>query len=243
MSRRPPTLALRLGLLFSLAALVSIALPVRAAAQGSTQVPDTQDLQLWAQVVATVSLSENWRLHLEGQPRWADNMSELDQVIVRTAIGRRLNPRVTVWGGYAFVPRTRGAGTQYEQRAWEQLSATFPDAGRWTPSLRLRLEQRFLEGWEDASHRLRVMGRAVRPLDADKTWSLAFWNESMFTLDETDAGPAQGVDQNRVFAGVIRKLSAKAALETGYVWQTSDPPGDAPRRHTHIAFVWLNLTL
>lgn len=244
MSRRPPPLALRLRFLAAFAAAAIVVLPARAGAQTPTQVPDTQDLQLWAQVVATVSLSENWRLHLEGQPRWADNMSEMDQVILRSAVGRRLTKRITLWAGHAYVPRTRGLGTQHENRAWEQLSATFPDVERWTPSLRVRLEQRFLDGWSDSSHRLRLMGRVVRPLDADKVWSLAAWNEVMFTLDDTDSGgPARGVDQNRVFGGIIRKLSDKAALETGYLWQTTDPPGDAPRRHAHVAFVWLNLTL
>lgn len=204
---------------------------------------DTHDSQLWVQILATVKVSPDWMVHLEAQPRWSEDAAELNQVIVRTALGRKLTDRVSLWGGYAWVPRTLGPGTRHEQRAWQQLSAALPAAGAWTPSLRIRLEQRFLDGWEDASHRLRVMGRVVRPLNADRSWSLAAWNEAMFNFDDTVGGPQSGVDQNRLFAGVARRLSPKATVETGYLWQTMDPAGAAPRAHAHTAFVWLNLSL
>ena len=67
--------------------MLCLSLPIAAAAQ------DTVDGQLWVQVVATLRLSENWRLHLEEQPRWYQNWSEPYQVITRTALGRRFGPR------------------------------------------------------------------------------------------------------------------------------------------------------
>jgi Protein of unknown function (DUF2490) len=210
-------------------------LPVQAAAQ------DTVDSQLWLQAVATLRLSENWRLHLEEQPRWYEDWSEPYQIITRTALGRRLNPRVTLWGGYAWIAKPPGEGVTHEQRIWEQLSATFPTAANWTPSLRLRVEQRFQDGWSESSHRLRMMGRGVRPIDARARWSLVGWDEVMLTLDDTDAGPAQGVDQNRLFVGTLRQFSPQVGLEFGYLWVTSEPPGGA-RTHAHNLFVWLNLT-
>src|SRR5262249_37772253 len=141
--------------------------------------------QLWTQAIATVSLSDQWLAHLEFQSRWSDDISEHDQFLVRNAIGRRLSPRVTIWGGHAGTPRTLEDGWSQEQRIWEQLSATFPTVGAWTPSIRIRQEQRFLESWDDASHRLRMLGRAVRPVDAEKLWTIVAWNEVMFTLDDT----------------------------------------------------------
>lgn len=213
--------------------------PSSALAQSAPAVHDTQ---LWTQVVATVSLSDTWLTHHEVQSRWSEDLHGHDQLIIRNAIGRRLSRRVTLWGGHAWTPRTLDAGWAHEQRIWEQLSATFPAIGEWTPSIRIRQEQRFLDSWGDTSHRLRVMGRAVRPVDAGKLWSIVAWNEVMFTLDETPNGPARGLDQNRVFAGVLRKLSNHAGLESGYLWRTSDPAGPVPRRHDHVLFAWLNLT-
>jgi hypothetical protein len=201
---------------------------------------DTVDGQLWAQVVATVRLSENWRLHLEEQPRWYEDVAESFQVITRAGLGRQLNSRTTLWGGYAWVAKPPGPGTAHEHRVWEQLSATFPEVGRWTPSLRIRLEQRFQESWGDNSHRLRLMGRAVRPLG--EGWSLVGWDEFMVSADDTAQGPWQGVDQNRLFAGALRQFSPKVGVEFGYLWTTSKPP-PVQRSHAHVAFLWLNLTL
>lgn len=213
-----------------------LSLPATAAAQ------DTVDTQLWVQVLATVRLSENWRLHLEEQPRWYEDISDSYQIITRTGVGRQVHDRATVWGGYAWVAKPPGPGTTHEHRIWQQLSATFPAAGRWTPSLRLRLEQRFQDGWSDASHRLRTMGRFVRPLDDRRSWSLATWNELFVTFDDTASGPWKGVDQNRLFGGVLRQLNPKTGLEFGYMWTTSKEP-ELERTHSHVAFVWLNLAL
>jgi hypothetical protein len=201
----------------------------------------TVDRHVWAQVIATVPLSDDWRLHLEEQPRWHEDASASFQVLTRTAIGRRVHPRATVWGGYAWVAKPPGPGVTHEHRAWQQLSATLPAAASWTPSLRIRLEQRFQDNWDGSSHRLRTMGRVVRPLNDRRTWSFAAWNELFVTLDETAGGPWQGVDQNRLFAGLIRQVHPKAAVEFGYLWTTSEPPA-RERSHAHVAFVWLNLT-
>lgn len=200
------------------------------------------DAQLWTQVVVTPTVATDWKLHLEVQPRWSEDVSALDQVIVRTAVGRAVSDGVTIWGGYAWIPRTLGPGTEYEQRAWQQLSATFPALGRWAPSLRVRLEQRFLDAWADSSHRLRMMGRTVRPLDDGKQWSVVGWNELMVTFDDTESGPWRGVDQNRLFGGVMRQLTRDATLEGGYLWQTLEPPGER-REHNHIVMVLLTVVM
>ncbi len=163
-------------------------------------------------------------------------------MITRTALGRRLGNRASLWGGYAWVAKPPGDGVTHEHRIWQQLSATFPDAGRFTPSMRLRLEQRFQDGWADNSHRLRMMGRAVRPLNEARSWSLVGWDEVFVTFDDTEAGPWQGVDQNRLFGGVLRQFNPKTGLEFGYMWTTSEAP-DQDRTHAHVAFVWLNLAL
>jgi Protein of unknown function (DUF2490) len=215
--------------------VLCLALPMGAAAQ------DTVDTGFWLQVLATVRLSENWRLHLEEQPRWNDDWSASYQVLTRTALGRRVGSRASLWGGYAWIAKPPGEGVTHEHRIWEQLSATFPTAARWTPSLRLRLEQRFQDGWADSSHRVRIMGRGVRPFDAQGRWSLAAWDELLVTLDETESGPAEGVDQNRLFVGVLRQFSRQVGLEAGYLWVAFDSR-TGPRTHQHNLFVWLNLT-
>src|SRR5688572_20160299 len=121
-SRLPAPLVLLLGLLAFAAA------PRAAFAQNAPAVHDTQ---LWPQVVATVSLSDKWLVHLEGQSRWFEDITAHDQLIIRNALGRRLSRRVTIWGGHAYTPRSLEDGWSHEQRIWEQLSATFPNVGAW----------------------------------------------------------------------------------------------------------------
>ena len=101
------------------------------AVTGEARAQDTMDSQLWMQTLAIGQLGPRWRTHLELQPRMFDNMSELGLTLVRTAIGRQLTPRVSVWVGHAWVPRTLGPTTTHENRLWQQVSITLPRAGQW----------------------------------------------------------------------------------------------------------------
>jgi hypothetical protein len=217
------------------AVLLAIGCVVAEPAPASAQVQ--HDVQVWTQVVSTLMFSD-WRLHLELQPRFSQDASDLDHTITRWALGRQLTPRMSVWAGHAWIARTLG-DTRHEQRLWQQLSVTLPDAARWTPSLRFRLEQRFLDGWSDNSHRIRSMLRGVRPISGP--WSLAVWDEFLVNFDRTDGGPRQGYDQNRAFAGALRRFSRHATLEFGYLLQSAKTPAGSTL-NAHTAFTWLNLT-
>jgi hypothetical protein len=211
-------------------------LPTAARAQ------DPADTQLWALGIATLQPTEDWRVHLELQPRFGDTISGVDTVLSRWAVGRQVTPRVSVWAGHAWAANIRDTGNLHEQRLWQQLSVAFPQAGGWSPSLRMRLEQRWLDQWDGTSHRVRALGRFVRPLTADGVWSLAIWDEVFITLDDTPNGPQEGFDRNRLFAGVVRRLSPQATLEMGYLMQLVHIPAVGSRPQAHAALTWLNLT-
>jgi hypothetical protein len=223
---------------FRVARLLAVLLcaPMWAQAQ-----PPPADTQVWLLGLATLTPGD-WRIHLEAQPRFGEDVAGVDQVLSRWAVGRQVTSRVSIWGGHAWAASVRPSGNLHEQRLWQQLSAVLPDAGAWTPSLRLRLEQRFLGQWENSSHRFRALGRVVRPLDQQGTWSIAIWDEVFVTLDDTPGGPQQGYDRNRFFAGALRRLSPYATLEAGYLLQTVNYPVVGSRPQAHAAFAWLNLT-
>jgi hypothetical protein len=206
----------------------------------SASAQDVEDGQLWIQALAIGELSDNWRVHLELQPRVFNDASELGLTIVRTAIGRRLHPNVTAWAGHAWVPRSLGPATVHEQRLWQQLLLAFPSAAGWTPSARVRLEQRWLDPWVGTSHRLRLMMRAQRPLAPAGPWSVAFYNETMLTLDDTSLGPGRGFDRNRLYGGMVRRLSSLFSAELGYVWEHATFPGPL-QRNDHVALGVINI--
>ncbi|MGD9906621.1 MAG: DUF2490 domain-containing protein [Vicinamibacterales bacterium] len=198
----------------------------------------THDVQFWSQTLVMGRIDE-WRTHIEVQPRVFDDVSELGLTIVRGAVGRALSPHVSAWLGYAWVPRTAGAGVRHEQRVFQQLLVTPSSVAGWTPSVRLRLEQRWQnEPWDGTSHRLRTLVRAQRPLDAGRRWQLAGYNEVMLTFDDTPSGPRRGYDRNRFYAGLMRTVNPALTVEGGYIWEHSplDGPGD---RHDHAAMVAL----
>ena len=223
--------ALTLGCL--LAALLALA--------GDAAAQQNPDRQVWVQGLALGQLSDNWRSHVEVQPRWFEDGSELGLTIVRTALGRRLTPRVTAWLGHAWVPRTFGEGVRHEQRIWQQLSIAGPALGGWSTSGRLRVEQRWLEPGDGVSHRVRMLARAQRPVGATKRWGLWAYDELMVTLDDTPRGPASGFDRNRLAGGVSRRLSPVVSVDAGYLWERG--VFGAGRRDDHIAIGVVNLSL
>lgn len=215
------------------AALVLAATPV------SAQVDP--DGQAWGQVLAIGRIGDSWRSHVEVQPRFMNDASELGLTIVRTAVGRRVAPRVTAWVGHAWVPRSLGAGVRHEQRFWQQLSFAGPAVAGWTPSARLRVEQRWLEPWQGTSHRVRLLARAQRALGAKSPWGLFAYNEAMFTLDRTPRGPLRGFDRNRLSGGVVRRFLPAMSADLGYIWETTAVPDG--RRNHHVLVAVLNLSV
>lgn len=221
-----------LPVLFSLPCLLLLP-PVGAPALAQ----DAVDVQLWTQAVAIVNVSANWRVHVEEQPRWNDNISQTFQVLTRTAVGRRINDRLTLWAGHGWIAKPPTPGIAHEQRLWQQASINFA-ATRWVPALRFRQEQRWQGEWADVSHRLRVMGRVVSSA-APERWGAVFSNEAMFTFDETPAGPIQGFDQNRLFGGALYRFATRHWVEFGGFWVASNADGSS--RHDYVQYVGVNL--
>jgi hypothetical protein len=225
-------LTVRLGLLLGLC--------LASAVEAHAQARDLADGQIWVQVLAIGALSANWRSHVEAQPRVMDNGSELGLSIVRTAIGRQVTPRLSLWLGHAWVPRTLGEGVQHEQRIFQQLLVTTPLPGEWATTTRLRVEQRWLDPWADASHRVRLLVRAQKPIGTSRASSVIVYDEAMYTLDATVLGPGKGFDRNRLAALFGRRLSQSISIETGYIWEHSRLQGDL-RRNDHVISGVVNL--
>ena len=111
----------------------------------------------------------------------------------------------------------------------------------WTPSARLRVEQRWLEPWQGTSHRVRLLARAQRALGAKSPWGLFAYNEAFFTLDRTPRGPLRGFDRNRLSGGVVHRFLPAVSVDVGYIWETAVVPDG--RRDHHVLVAVLNLSM
>src|SRR5690606_2349588 len=82
---------------------------------------------------------------------------------------------------------------------------------------RTRLEERFIEDTGGASIRGRHMLRGSYPVGKSQKWSLVAYDELFVNFNSVSNGPASGLDQNRAFAGINRKLNEHANVEAGYM--------------------------
>jgi len=58
-----------------------------------------QDFRLWAPVYLTFPLSSSFIGYMEVNPRFGDDVSELDQLILRPAVGYKLTDHFPLWQG------------------------------------------------------------------------------------------------------------------------------------------------
>ncbi len=187
---------------------------------------------IWPQVFINIPLNKKWDLLTEYQWRRTQGLKDWQQSLLRTTIQYKLNPQVTIGGGYGWVKTfsygdfpLAGNGAFPEHRIHEQvqLKNAF---GKLSISQRLRIEQRFVGSMSTSgeverwifSNRFRYLLRLQRPLDSSGKLFVAAADEVFI-----NAGKNVGVnvlDQNRFMFLLGAKPSSRITLEAGYISQT-----------------------
>jgi hypothetical protein len=211
----------------------SLALPANAETR--------HDEQVWLQAIAQGPVAGDVIYFAEVQSRFGDGASQLSQMLIRPAIGVKLNDRVAVYQGYANVRTpTAGGGETRENRSFQQVSWSLGRPGGIAISSRTRLEQRWLSNGSDVGWRLREMVRGAAPLGPDGKVALLAWGEVFVALNDTDWGARGGLDRLRGFAGLELPFSGKSTVEVGYLNQFVKLPGGR-RQMDHTAAINLML--
>ena len=180
---------------------------------------DKEDFQIWTPVYLTVSHSDKIQGWYEVQPRFGENASEVNQLLLRLALGYKLDTRWSLWQGYAWTP---AFVPEYinENRIYQQLLYL----RKWPTSeilvSRSRLEWRWIENVPGTAVRFRTLLRGQYPFDEEKVWSLVAQDEIFVNFNSPPNGPAAGFDQNRLFFGLNRKVNDHLYFDGGYQWQT-----------------------
>jgi len=199
------------------------------------------DTQQWTLVTLQKELTPRWRAYFEVQPRFGEDASGTERLIVRPAIGYRLNSKVSIWQGYGWTPLLEPSFAD-EHRVFQQL--LFEDKrGEVGIMNRTRLEERFIEGAGGTSVRLRNMLRLTHPISPDKRWLVVGYHELFWNLNSTDAGPVSGFDQNRLFLGVSRQVNPELRVETGYLLNHINSPRTSDNRRLNVWVVQFAMTL
>jgi len=222
------------------------ALPALLLASGLLCVPASQaraadtDFQQWTQVTLQGPLSKRWLGYFEVQPRFGQDASALERLILRPALGYRLNKNVSLWQGYGWTPQFQPAYGD-EHRLYQQLLVESKH-GKTALTNRTRLEERLIEGAGGTSVRFRHMARFAYPISRDRRWSVIAYDEFFFNLNSTESGPKSGFDQNRLYLGISRQLNPQVRLETGYIWNYVNRTS-GPDRSLNVLYTWLAITL
>lgn len=186
-----------------------------------------EDERLWINLTATGSIGDKLLYFAEVQPRLRDGGGELDQLLLRPAIGWKLNNTLSLYQGYARVVNNPASGAdRFEDRSFQQANIGVGKVGPGALSFRLRMEQRWLNDGNDTGWRARAMTRYALPLSEGGT-KLLGWAEPFLALNDTDWGARKGFDQLRSFIGVELPAGGKSTVELGYLNQWIDRPAGA----------------
>lgn len=202
--------------MFRKSAAVTSALSLLLSA--NTALAAEEDANIWIAQTATVDLGGDAVLWLEAQERFTDDASRLGQLLVRPAVGYKLDKSTTVFVGYAYVMTDPvGPAKTHEHRIFQQLSFRLLGDGKGvTVTGRTRLEQRMLEGRDGTGWRLRQQLRLTAPLSG-KVRAVA-WTEPFIGFNETSFQRG-GLGLWRNFAGVAIPAGKSFTIEPGYLNQ------------------------
>lgn len=200
------------------------------------------DLQSWSMVTLTTPIGHSkWKAYGEIQPRIGNDIGHMERLLIRPAIGYQVTPHWSLWQGYGWTPLLN-PGFRDEHRLFQQ-SLLEHQVGQWKIINRTRLEERFIERAGDTAIRARHMLRVTHPIGESKKYYWVGLDEAFVNLNDTNAGPKAGFDQNRLFTGVGRNLSKHAKLEGGYMFNYVNRPDPAADRINHVVLVSLMFNL
>jgi hypothetical protein len=204
-------------------ALLLLALPSTARALEN-------DAQLWATLHVGRPIGDRVAVNLVLQPRFGDDISELERMVVRPWVSVRAFTSTFASLGYdAHI--IEHPDSLLENRIWQQMLASWKPEGLELDG-RLRIEERFIEHTSGALVRLRARLGLIRPLEG--RYALVGRNEVLVNLNSLSRGAdtSSGFDENRFFAGLRFGLGEHSTLEAGYQMVYDDRPGDDEIGHT-----------
>ncbi len=191
-----------------LAVAVAAGVPARASAH---------DAQLWLNTTLFGSAGDI-AYFAEVQPRFGNGISQLDQLILRPAVGWKVNESLTLYQGYARVEDRGVPSNTVEDRSFQEINWKIGEVNGLKTSSRTRFEQRWRSDGKDVAFRLRSQMRVAAPLtERSEGIAAVGWAETFVALNDADWGPRAGFDQLRTFAGLEVPIGGKSTVEVGYL--------------------------
>lgn len=216
--------------------IFGLLLSLLCAASASAQ---RTDFQAWSQLTTqfTLDKEKKWLFYFEAQPRVGDDISRLERLLIRPAIGYNYDKNITFYLGYGWTPTSTDSEYEgdfrNENRIWQQMSIKQSALGLdWVH--RLREEQRMIDDASSVSNRFRYLLRGSYQFCDCQDFGLTGYNELFVTLNSVERGPRAGFDRNRFFFGPFWGDS-KARFEVGYLGEYGKRFGNDDRMINAVA--------
>ncbi len=175
----------------------------------------------WIMYFGNNKLSENYSLHTEAQLRLYEPFGNVNQLLIRVGLNRRIGSNSVLTAGYGYIPtssfdKEAFKSTSTEHRIWEQFILTNA-VGRLFFEHRYRLEQRWIFSASDDIYLNRLRYRLMvniplnNPEMTGNTVFLSFYDEVFLNI--TDAP----FDQNRLFGALGYKFNNNLSVQGGYL--------------------------
>lgn len=184
--------------------------------QGSAQENGENRLGSWHMYFGTNKVSDKWSIHTEAQVRYYEQLSNFNQLLLRTGANYHINANAIATLGYGFIA-TDGTFEEFpdetdskEHRIFQQFILK-NKVSRVAFEHRYRLEQRFLDfgNRNDTQHRARYRLQVTVPLT--KVVFLNFYDEIFINLQNEVFG------QNRLYGALGFNVFKDISLQVGYL--------------------------
>jgi len=177
---------------------------------------------LWLMYFGNLTIKEtSFKLHYEIQDRNHNIGTDLNQLLVRTAIQYNLKKEITFGAGYAFVQSEKEFKPDLpvrENRIYQEALMQ-QNVSNVTFKHRFRYEQRFIEN-TDFKTRFRYqlgLDIPVYNTSSGKNFYATAYNEIFINGEKTETNGL--FDRNRLFVGAGIKLNKKLAIQAGWMNQ------------------------
>lgn len=176
---------------------------------------------LWLTTSYTKKINTNWSASIAIQPRFNNDIENLERVVISPSVNYLLDPKQTLTLGYDAHIIDEPV-SKLEQRIWQKYTRKVPgDILMGTG--RVRLEERFIEDVDGTALRLRLKAGVRLPL-SNTNYDFIISDEYFINVNDLSGGPEDGFDQNLFFFGCGRSLTNNIKANFGYQMQHINRP-------------------
>ncbi len=197
------------GLVLAVLGLLAASLPAALA---------DENFGLWSAFIIKKELVDELSGNVEVQGRTAIDSGNGQTLLLRSWLDYQLKAPFQISAGYDQFERFKD-GSHAESRPWQQFNFDTEPFKNFPLSHRFRLEERFIQGVDGVSLRLRYLIGGQQWIDEDHRWLAFASNEIFFNVNDVNGGAQKGFNQNRVQGGFGYQLTGATRVKAAYQWQ------------------------